>query len=526
MRHFSIFLIGVVILAGALGSNLQAQQPQYGGTVVRSEWGDATTLNPAWKYDSSAYRISQNIYSTLVISDNGVSVGQGPYGDLAKSWEVSNDGLTYTFHLHDNVYWHDGVKFSSADVKFTYDLAKEKKYPIAKYLNLVSEILTPDENTVVFKLSKVNSAFLPMLANASNWYGQIIAKHLYEGTDIPKNPYNKKPVGTGPFVFVEWQQGQFVSMKANEKYFRGRPYLDKVVWLQYTNKEVAQADFKSGKSNLLTYQLVPQYHEIKPMADQKGVKLWRQSGIYSHCVRFNFTRKPFDDIRVREAISLAIDRQEINQLAFAEYMRPLYYASSFGTPSWTNQKARWPEQNQERAKKLLDDAGYPAGTNGVRMQLTTAATEYYKDLTDVIIQQLKRIGVEVKLDMVDTATWFSRLRSADFDLIAYYDRYGPDPDAYREHFGTGQTRNYGKYSNSEADKLLQEGIRIFNQAERKKIYDKVQEILLKDFAVLPLAELGYLELSTDKLHGVPMGDPAAFGKSLGWSGCYAMWLEK
>ena len=225
MKRFTICLVGALLLTSLFSSISSAGDPQYGGTVIVASRSDVSTLNPVWKYDGTAYFISQNIYSTLISMDHG----RKAYGDLASSWDVSDDALTYTFHLRDNVFWHDGVKFSSADVKFTYETCIEKKYPISKYLSIVKEILAPDDNTIIFKLSEFNAAFIPAFAQASNWYGQIIAKHLYEGTDIPNNPYNKKPVGTGPFKFVEWKPGQFITVKANENWFHPKPYLDKIV---------------------------------------------------------------------------------------------------------------------------------------------------------------------------------------------------------------------------------------------------------------------------------------------------------
>lgn len=526
MRRISFWLIGLLLLFTAFSSMAVAQAPQYGGTAIVSNKTGITSLNPILKYDWTACSINNTIYSKLIILDYGVSVGQEPYGDLAKSWEVSDDGLTYTFHLHDNVYFHDGVKFSSADVKFNYEIAKEKNYPLAKYLESVEEILAPDENTIVLKLSEVNAPFLPMLALASNWYGMIIPKHLYEGTDIPSNPYNKTPIGTGPFKFEEWKEGQFVSLRANEKYFRGRPYLDKIVYRLYANKEVAQADFRSGNLDLLWYEHAPPAHDFKTLTALPGVKLQKQLSIYGHDIMLNHTRKPTNDIRVREAISLAIDRDQVTQLAWAGFVEPNYHASSIGTPAWTNFNVRWPKKDLKRAKQLLDKAGYPAGSDGIRMKLTAICPGYYKDMTEVIVQQLRKIGIQVKLDLVDTTTWTSRYNAADFDLMAYWFRFGPDPDAYREHFGTGGARNFGRYSNATVDHLLTEGTKTLDFSKRKETYDKIQEILFKDFAYVPVSYFAYFTFIKDKLHGNPMGDAESYGKSFGWVAYGAMWLER
>jgi peptide/nickel transport system substrate-binding protein len=524
MRRINFCPIIFFLLIAVFGSIAEAQSPRYGGTLVVSNRADVTSLNPIWKYDSPAYQISQNIYSTLIITDYGPTALREPYGDLAKSWDISKDGLTYTFHLYENVYWHDGVKFSSADVKFTYETAKREKYPIAEYLELVKEIATPDDNTVVFKLSKPDAPFIPMLAIASNWYGQIIAKHLYDGTDILKNPYNKKPVGTGPFTFVEWKPGQFVTLKANEKYFRGRPYLDVFINRLYSSKEVAQADFRSGVIDVLKYEYAPPPNEIKAWTALPGIKLWRKPSIYSYDIQFNHKRKPFTDIRVREAISLAIDREEVSNVAWAGLAAPNYNASCQGARDFTNVNVRWPKPDLKRAKQLLDEAGYPAGADGIRMRLTSCGFAQFRDLADVIIQQLKRVGIELKFDLVDTATWYRRSNAGDFDLNLFYHRYGPDPDTYRENFGSNGSRNHGKYSNATVDELLEAGRKTLELPKRKQIYNKLQEVLLKDFAYIPVIEYEYFTFSKDKVHGMP-GDPNQ-RNPYGLGNYSSVWIEK
>jgi peptide/nickel transport system substrate-binding protein len=521
MKRFGFLMMSVVLGASFLCLDAAAQTPKYGGTVVTSNVANVTTLNPVWKYDSPAFNISQNIYSALII----MNFSAKPYGDLAKSWEVSDDRLTYTFHLHDNVYWHDGVKFSSADVKFTYDIAKKENYPVAENLRQVQEIVTPDPNTVVFKMSEVSASFITMLATVSNWYGQILAKHLYEGTDILNNPNNQKPIGTGPFKFVEWQKEQFVTLEANKNYFRGRPYVDKLVFQLFTSKETAQAAFRSGSLDVLAYQLAPPMHEVKSMASLPGVKLWPRSFVYGVDFLFNHTKKPFSDIRVREALSLAVNRDQIVQLAWGGLIKPNPYPNSYQLEFNTNKNARWPDTNLGRANQLLEEAGYPL-KGGRRMKLNMIGIEFFKDTVDVTIEQLKQVGIMIDFKLVDTATWFKKMGSQDFDITPFYTRYGPDPDTYSENFGTNLSRNYGKYSNSRVDELLEAGRKSTNVEARKLIYFELQQNLRDDFAYLPITEYPYFIFSKKNVHGVPMGDRSIEGKQMGWSNYQFIWKEQ
>jgi peptide/nickel transport system substrate-binding protein len=524
MRRLLVVL--AVVLAGMSVLGYSAE-PQYGGTLVVASM-DIKNINNLWFYDVAAYYLCEQVYSTLVIMDYGVTVGKDVYGDLAKSWEVSEDGLTYTFHLHDNVYWHDGVKLTAADVEFSYNTAIAKKYPIAKYLDGVESITTPDEYTVVMKRSTVNAAFLPMLGQASNWFGQIIPKHLYEGTDISTNPYNKNPVGSGPFKFVEWQPGSYVRLAANENYFRGRPYLDGPIFRIYSSVEVAQADFKAGGVDYLGWTFTPPYNQLETYTSLPNRRAWPQVSIYTHGILFNQTRAPFNNVLVREAISLAVDREEICEIAYSGLVEPWDSTGAAGTPLYNNTSVHWPSRNVERAKALLDQAGYPEIAGGTRMEIGILCTvaQFYKELSEVVVEQLKDVGIRAKVELVDNAAWFSRMGKQDFDLAAYYPRTGPDPDAYREHFGTDAARNYGKYSDPRVDELLTQGIGVIDVAARTVFYNEVQELLRQDYAYLPLAVLKYFELSPANLHGTPMGDADAYGKSFGWASYYVTWLEQ
>ena len=172
--------------------------------------------------DDPATTVNHNVFNKLVTMNYDYEICP----DLAKEWTISEDGLTYTFYLHEGVKWHDGVPFTSEDVKFTIEAVLENNGRMAAEWGAIEEVECPDENTVILHLSRPDSALLGFLA----WYAcQIIPKHIYEGTDWTTNPANQAPIGTGPFKFVAWNQGVSIELEANEDYFLGRPYVDKLV---------------------------------------------------------------------------------------------------------------------------------------------------------------------------------------------------------------------------------------------------------------------------------------------------------
>ena len=265
--------------------------------------------------------VSRNIYSALF--NNSVS-GEMIH-DLCKEYTVSEDGLTYTFNLQENVKWHDGKPFSSEDVKFTIDAVKENKGSTVQKLTYISEVQCPDSNTLIFKMSKRDSSLLSTL-----YMTRILPKHLYEGKDWLDNPANQNPVGTGPFKFVEHKKGTHVTLEAFDDYFLGRPKIDKLIFKTipdintivqaYLNNEVDIMDLAGAISpeSMPVIEKAP-HTEISTMISND-----RQ------CLITNLSKKPWNDVRVRQAVALAIDRDELVSKAHKGYA---VKAEGFYTPS-------------------------------------------------------------------------------------------------------------------------------------------------------------------------------------------------
>ena len=506
-------------LLGAVGS--MAQQPT---TLVVPQLGEPKTLSPNFASDSLGFAPTSNIYSHLVAIDWGVNKGTGAYGDLAESWSTSPDGKVVTFKLHKAAKWHDGKPVTAADVKFTYDTIIAKKYPAFVVLKNVREVTTPDDHTVVLNLIDPEIGFVPMLAQVSTWTAKIYPKHLWSDQDgFDKGPYVNAPVGSGPFRFVRWEKGGLVELESNKAYFRGPAKVDRLVFRQVTDVNVARAEFDSGRLQFLNYEYAPPLAEIAALRQDPKVKVVFTPSHFSRDIQLNLTRKPLDKREVRQAIAHAIDREAMNRLAFGGFWKPAIHASVESQGDLINRAATFPAFDRAKAEALLDAASLPRGPGGWRFDISVTNPNFpdCKAMMQVLVQQLRQVGINAKLEQFDQATWFRRQAEKNFDISCYFTRYGPDPDAYREHFMTGGGRNNMSYSNAEFDQLATRAATLPDKAQRRAIYQQLQGLIVRD---LPYINL-FNEQKTTIIRAGWSGfntEPEAFDKAITWFGYYSV----
>lgn len=493
--------------------------------LIESIPNDALTLSPNIQFDTGGSFTTGNVYSTLVILDWCIAAGVTPcpYGDLAESWEIDADYRVYTFHLRENATWHDGVPVTAADVKYTYDTMIEKEYPFASFLANVKEISTPDDYTVVIELNNTDVSFVPMMGQAANWYGKIMPKHIWEGTEWDQGPYVDKPIGSGPFKFVEWERANHVTLEAYDDYFLGRGVVDRIILQVIPDKNVAQAEFYAGNTARLPYDYAPTFGELESLRADPSIEVIGSPSHYSRDLLLNVTREPLNNVKVREAIAHAINRDEINQKGFFGLGAPSRYVGVPGMPTYLNTEAMFPDYDPVKAEELLDEAGYPRGADGWRFSLSIINPIYAdsKIISEITVQQLKAVGINARWDQLDQTAWKDKVWALDYDMTGYYVRYGPDPDAYREHFGTGQARNLTGYSNSEFDALAEQARQTVDIQEREKLYDQLQEILVRDIPYINVVQETKITLVHTGWQGFPEQE-SGFGKSLGWFSYYAV----
>jgi len=518
----ALVLIGLLVSLAAAPASA-AEQKKYGGTLVTAQMGEPKTLNGDWSQDGYAGWENSSIFSNLVCMDVGTTVQP----DLADSWENSPDFKTFTFHLNPKAKFSDGHPVTSEDVKYTYETIIAKGYPGKKYFANLEAIETPDDQTVVIKLTSPNVAFIPMLALAGNWFMWILPKHVYEGEDWQSGPHAKAPVGSGPFVLEEWVAGSHITLAAKDDYFRGRVTLDKLTIRFVPDVQVAIQAFNAGELDYLPFDYAPPYAELPNYDKNPEIRVIRGEWIYGENLSFNMSKAPWNNPKVRQAIAMALNRDELNTQAFDGTWPTSDNAGIPAVPGYLNRDAKYPAFNLDEAKRLLDDAGLKAGADGVRVRTTIMDPPYEYDhlLTEALVEQLRQIGIQCTWNKYDWDTWYTKLQDGDWELTVDYMRYAPDPNNYFDLYHTDGARNFKHYSNTTLDALLEQGRGELDVAKRHEVFNQVQQILVTDCADIVLVQEVQVELIKKNWHGVVYEKENMNLPGNSWMGFQAFWSE-
>jgi peptide/nickel transport system substrate-binding protein len=480
--------------SGPTGAATKAQQPsaeqsKYGGTMVIAlqSASDIKNFNQAIFFDSSSWFLSTSIFSRLVVMDYGPQFEIHP--QLAEKWEVSPDAKDYTFHLVKNAKWHDGQPVTSADVKFTLEGVVEQNGPAASFLKNIASIEVPDDSTVVVHLRNPSASFLYDIGVYPRL--PILPKHVYEGTKWLDNPSNMKPVGSGPFKFQEYVPGDHVAVTANEDYFGGRPYLDRVIWKLIPDDRTAIEAFKAGEYAALDKP--PQLALIADLKNTPNIVVDAPPGPWGFYLGLNMTHKPLDNPDVRRAVAMAINKQDATQKitgGIAPVSEGVYTKGI--TWAW-NPNVKAPEYNVAQAEQLLDQAGLKRGSDGVRfrMNITLSNSDVYPLLADVLKEQLGKVGIAVDLKPLDVATFNSAMAKLEHDAVVYALWIGPDPNEWKQQLESGGFRNWFGYSNPEVEQLFAQGSQFADREKRKESYFKIQEIVARDLPRIQIFDAPY-----------------------------------
>lgn len=474
---------GVILSMGpALGA---AQAEIRGGTLVTATNADPATLNSAYRYEVKGRPAIANLYNRLV----GMSeVTSEVIPDLAERWDVSDDGRTYTFHLVKGVTWHDGKPFTAHDVKFTFDAMVARKGPgFSNFKEYLHGVEVVDDLTVRMTLTKPNSAFLTSVADPYGSTTIILPRHIFEGKNWDGLPQNDAPVGTGPFKFVEWRHGERIVLERNPAYFKkGLPYLDRIVIRVIPNAPTTVAALTAGEIHYSGEGSLSGLDFVR-LQDHPGLVAAMTQGTLWH-IAFNTKKPPFDNHKVRLAFAHAIDRADVAKKA--EYGTVVVSNGAYTelVPWAFNKDAKLPSHDIATAKRLLDEAGFKPGANGIRMKLSWVASKGIGErIAQVVKEQLRQIGVDVDLRLVEFGTFTKiAIEARDFTITAMGGRQNPEPVDWHMFIQTGGYRNIYGYSNAEVDALLDKAIATTDLGQRAKSYFRVQEILVRDLPRLNL----------------------------------------
>ncbi len=475
----------------------EAQAEKAGGTLIVGIQGDPSTYNPDSSNDDFTYTVSQNIFNRLVKFDASNKF----IPDLADSWEVSDDAKVYTFHLAKGVKWHDGQPFTSADVKWTYEAVIQNKAPIAPNLEPLEEIACPDDHTVIMKLKRPDAGFMGVVS----WYACfIMPKHIYEGTDWITNPAGQNPIGTGPFRFVEHNNGVSIALEANKDYFRGSPKVDRLIYQIISDSNTAVQAFYNGELDILGISMP--LAEVPKMEKTPGIKLAKLPLLSRVYLDPNIARPPFDKLEVRQAVAMAVDPQEIVDKAFKGVGQ---VGTTFYSPlvPWAlNENAKLPDRDIAKAKALLEKAGYKPDKNGnyLSIKIDVFSDAPFPDIATIVQANLKEIGIDSKINVLEGAAWEQKcMVDRDYDLTVLGGYQGPDPSAIFNRVATKGSMNFRGYSNPEVDKLLEEAASLGKQEERGARYKEVQQLLSEDLPIIPIMEWVDVQAMKDYVKGHP-----------------------
>ncbi len=417
----------------------------------------------------------------------------GLHPDLAERWETSADGTTFTFHLRSGVTWHDGQPFSAADAQWSLSELTAKLHPSAKgaYRSL-DAIEAQDDRTLVIRMKHPVAAFL----NVPTAVGPILPRHIWEGTEITKNPANKRPIGTGPFKLVEYNAGDSIRYVRNEHYHQaGQPAFDEFLLRIIPDATSRVSAYEKGEADILFNTAVPAT-EIPRLLRMPGteMKTARIPGS-AFIANINTRAEPYGDVRVRRALAHAIDRAFIRENVLPGISEPMVGPLPPGSPLYNRDLADY-GYDPAKANALLDAAGYARGADGMRFPfrfLWASGDIRVTKMGDVIARNLAAVGIKTVLRPLDRAA-LNQIGyvGGQFDMIIDSYALGPDPDIGVERLYRGDNikplpfvNNCG-YANAEVDRLFDAQRTQMVFADRKATYDKIQALIWADIPVLPV----------------------------------------
>ena len=487
----------MTMLLAAAGASMPltpalAAQEQ-GGRITFAATTDPETLDPQVTTNSAAYTVFDSIYSTLVYQELDLSY----QGLLAESWETSADNLSITFHLREGITFQDGSPCDAESVKFTFERLQEKgaRSPIYEEINKITAIEVVDPKTVTLTFSEPSATFFNAI---SNGYGGMLSPSAVEKAG---DDYGRQPVGTNAWALKDWQTGSLVTLSAfpefaaAQGYYEntGRPHIDELAYkvIPETFSQIASLEAGEIDAVDLTAADVPRFEND----DRFEIFTAQDAGIAY--LSLNSTRPILSDIRVRQAVAHAIDRDEIVNTVFEGGLaEPVYTALPPSIQGYNAELADMAHHfDQEKANALLDEAGWTMGGNGIREKdgeplklVSYCTTSPTRGQAATLLQaQLRQVGIDMEINQLELASLLDFTPKGEHDMILLGYVWG-EPDALYLFLSSDRigTSNDAHFSNEELDRLLKEGQRTLDQEERLKIYYDAQKVIIDEVPWVPL----------------------------------------
>lgn len=479
-----------------------------GGTLVIALSDDPGHFNPGITTGFNVHAVTGSIFNGLVELDDNAN----PHSDLAERWEVSDDSTRYTFHLADGVRWHDGEPMTSADVKFTFENILLNYHSRTKggLSGILESIDTPDDTTVVFNFTQPYAALLQRLNSTE---APILPKHVYEGVDdVQTAAANLTPVGTGPFKLESYDIDNKITLVRNDDYFKeGLPYLDRVVMRVIPDQNTQVLALEEGEVDYIWR--VPGGEIERLSGDDSivlhGVNSGPGGGFCIPTLTFNSDRDVFSDLRVRQAIAHAINRdQMLAQVIFGQgrvATGPINSQMAFAYSDDVTTYA----YDIDRANALLDEAGYASDGTRFTMDLLVFSFGDFPKYGEVMRQNLAEVGIDVEVMPLDRSAFIPRVfgeRDFDTNIISYCNNTDPSIGVARmyisSNIGDIPFSNGAAYVNPQIDELFDAAASTPDVARRGELYGEIQRILTAELPYLWLVETRFTAGSGANVRGL------------------------
>jgi len=469
-----------------------AHAQKSGGTLKIQHRDNPASLSILEESTVSVQIAAMPIFNNLVLFDQHKPLQSLDtiVPELAKSWSWDDSKTKLTFKLEEGVKWHDGKPFSSADVKCTFDLLLNKskdrlrKNPRAIWYRNVKDVTVNGPTEVTVTLEKPQQSLLMMLASG---YAPVYPCH------VSTREMRTKPIGTGPFKFVEFKGNDSIKLVKNQDYWRkGKPYVDAIEYRIISNRSTRMLSFVAKEFDMTFSSdvTIPLYKDVKAQAPDAVCDLHPQ--YVSRNLIVNAKAPPFDNPKIRRAMALAINRQAFIDIltegkgTMGGAMLPSP-EGQWGMPKDVLEKLTGygPDvaKNQEEARKIMTELGYSA-EKPLKVKVSTRNIAIYRDPAVILIDQLKQIFIEGELEVVDTSQWHAKVARRDYAVGMNLTGVGADdPDInFVENYSCKSERNYTQYCNPEVEKLIDQQSAESNVEARKKLVWKIEELLNEDVA--------------------------------------------
>ena len=414
---------------------------------------------------------------------------------------ISPDATTYTFHLRDDVTWHDGEPFTAADVAFTWEVITDPDLPVPSRAvwEDIERIETPDPHTAVIHFAETNVNLLAAAATDSCF---MLPRHLLEGEDIVDSPLNREPIGTGPFEVTQWASGAFIELTANANYWQdGLPHLGEIILRIVPGSEGQRAAMQRGEADLMLHMTSADLRFVETLPAYEVVT----GPTHAWWLFWINNEDPIlQDVRVRQALAHAVDKETITETVMAGIVEPLdaalppsHWAHNPDVPSYSF--------DPERAAELLEEAGWTLDGGGIRTRngealqidiLNIAGQVERRQVIQIVQDYWSEIGVDARIREIDGPSFPPTMGEGDFQIA-----YGWFSETQEPVFNLWLGTNWQRYGNEEALELLRRVPTVVEVDERAELIHRFQELVAEDAAILPLASRPILNAVHERLEG-------------------------